>query len=346
MSTEPVIVDLQDLKDGKMDHVLDDAFGPDSLGIIIIKGLPEKYQQLREKVLLGASKLAQLDEESLSKLEDAESSWLIGWSCGKEKLRNNKPDDLKGSYYINCGGFYQNMTQEELHNLQNGVKEKYPDLKGYVADNLWPSIPEFEHNVKQLCTLIIDTAAIVAQACDRFMAKKGIKILNGESETYLENKVKTSTTTKARLLHYFPPKKENADADDDSNDDDSWCGQHIDHSCLTGLTSAMFLDEEADPTKEIACPDPDAGLYIRNRNNQVVKVSIPKDCLAFQTGEALELITKNQFKAVPHYVKGSQISNVARNTLAVFCQMSLDELVGENNYTFAQFARDIIKRYH
>lgn len=32
-------------------------------------------------------------------------------------------------------------------------------------------------------------------------------------------------------------------------------------------------------------PDPMAGLYIRARSGKMVKVIIPKDCLAFQTGE-------------------------------------------------------------
>jgi hypothetical protein len=34
-------------------------------------------------------------------------------------------------------------------------------------------------------------------------------------------------------------------------------------------------------------PDPDAGLYIKDRKGGVVKVGIPRDCLAFQTGEGL-----------------------------------------------------------
>lgn len=37
-------------------------------------------------------------------------------------------------------------------------------------------------------------------------------------------------------------------------------------------------------------PDPDAGLYIKDRKGGVVKVGIPKDCLAFQTGEGASLL--------------------------------------------------------
>ncbi|KAA8897039.1 hypothetical protein TRICI_006801 [Trichomonascus ciferrii] len=337
MSTEPVVVDLADLRDGKVDEVLEDAFGPDSLGIIIIRGLSEEYQQLRHDVLLGASQLAQLDPKELEKLEDEESSWLIGWSRGKEKLRNNEPDNLKGSYYINCGTFVHSEGLKDVELVDE--KRDYPDLKGYVSNNLWPSqLPQFENNVKKLCKLIIDTATVVAQACDRFMVKKGIPLAD---TNYLEKIVRTSTTTKARLLHYFPAES----TDDDP--DDSWCGQHIDHSCLTGLTSAMLIDERADAQTELnKSPDPDAGLYIRNRRDQVVKVAIPKDCLAFQTGEALQLVTQNQFKAVPHYVRGAKAPGVARNTLAVFCQPSLHQVIDNDDYTFAQFCRDLIKRYH
>lgn len=143
--------------------------------------------------------------------------------------------------------------------------------------------------------------------------------------------VKTSTTTKARLLHYFPPPPSAAGTVEGEEDLDSWCGTHIDHGCLTGLTSAMYVDEGAqaldiskngvDLQELGAAPDPDAGLYIKDRHGGIVKVGIPRDCLAFQTGETLEVITKGRFKAVPHFVRGcreSKASGVARNTIAVF----------------------------
>lgn len=94
----------------------------------------------------------------------------------------------------------------------------------------------------------------------------------------------------------------------------------------------MYVDEGSKQALDIstngvdlpelnAAPDPDAGLYIKDRRGGVVKVGIPRDCLAFQTGEALEVITKGRFKAVPHFVRGcmeSKASGVARNTIAVF----------------------------
>lgn len=46
------------------------------------------------------------------------------------------------------------------------------------------------------------------------------KHIEGYQEGYLEHVVKTSTTTKARLLHYFPPHN----TVEDSEDLDNWCG--------------------------------------------------------------------------------------------------------------------------
>jgi isopenicillin N synthase-like dioxygenase len=118
----------------------------------------------------------------------------------------------------------------------------------------------------------------------------------------------------------------------------------------------MFVDEAANPPSLTDAstplaelprsPDPKAGLYIQSRTGQVVKVNIPKDCLAFQTGEALQLITRGKFRAVPHFVKGARPSGgarIARNTLAVFTQPNLEEEV-EPGKTFAEFAREVVSR--
>ena len=97
----------------------------------------------------------------------------------------------------------------------------------------------------------------------------------------------------------------------------------------------MFVDEELHPPcagsdgsipplPELeGHPDPKAGLWIKDRAGNTTQVDIPRDCLAFQTGEALEIITRGKFKAVPHFVRGAEpdkAGNIARNTLAVFTQ--------------------------
>jgi len=198
----------------------------------------------------------------------------------------------------------------------------------------------------------------VARACDRYAANH----VEGYEPGYLEGVVKQSLTTKARLLHYYPGPLPDGDlpaatpgSNQDENDD--WCATHLDHGCLTGLTSALYVDESSanpphgPPTTALLLPEllkppsPKTGLYIHSRTNTVTKIDIPRDCLAFQTGETLQLITKGKFRAVPHFVRGEKGGQVARNTLAVFTQPNLGEVVdGERGLTFGEFAREVVGR--
>lgn len=56
-----VTVTLQELQDGTVSlETLEQAFGPASLGIIVVKDLPEKFAELRREVLSLSSYLANL----------------------------------------------------------------------------------------------------------------------------------------------------------------------------------------------------------------------------------------------------------------------------------------------
>ncbi|KAL4898295.1 Clavaminate synthase-like protein [Aspergillus ambiguus] len=346
VQADPVTVSLQELIDGSVSFdKLTEAFGPSSLGIIVVKDLDPTFRTLRAQVLSNASHLAALPAQDLDVLSSPEAKYLVGWSCGKETLRSGHFDTLKGSYYVNCA-FYQDPT------LHGAPSDDFPDLSEYTAPNIWPAasqLPTFRSSLEALCTLIIDTAALVARACDRYAAAN----IPAYRPGYLEHVVRGSLTTKARLLHYFPADPAVPASVD--NDDDDWCATHLDHGCLTGLTSAMFVDETAhppaaaDPASPLPelprSPDPRAGLYIQSRTGAVVKVNIPRDALAFQTGEALQRITQGRFRAVPHFVKGAKAggARIARNTLAVFTQPNLGEEVDEG-VTFADFARGVVAR--
>lgn len=328
---KPVTVRLADLNAGKVDEKLDVAFGPKSLGIVVVEDLPARFVELRDKVLRSAKALANLPAEKLEKLQVPEAYWLVGWSCGKEKLANGLPDKYKGSFYVNCN-FYRDPDAEAP---PPEIQDKYKDLKGYVAANVWPAeadVPEFESDLKELIKLMIDVAADVARACDRRVSDLS------SLQTKLQEYVRNSNTTKARLLHYFA----RADDDNESNEsEDGWCGTHLDHSCLTALTSALFLDPNDNAIQD---PDPTSGLYIRSRTGKTVKVAIPPGALAFQTGSALEALTDGKFRAVPHFVRASASKGVSRSTLAVFCQPSLQDAVGDSD--FAEFAQSIVKKNH
>jgi isopenicillin N synthase-like dioxygenase len=296
----------------------------------------------------------------LEKLENPTAKYLTGWSLGKETLKNGQVDTLKGSYYANCA-FY---IDPELESAERSPDFSLEDFPEYLSPNVWPSeamLPGFRKTFEDLCRLIIDTGVVVARACDRYAEKQ----IDDYTPGYLEHVVRTSSTTKARLLHYYPsPPIAAAESQDDIVDDD-WCATHLDHGCLTGLTSAMFVDETAassliqSPDVADSClqalpelsnlPDPEAGLYIQSRNGKTVQVEISRDCIAFQTGEALQKITKGKFRAVPHFVKGVKPGTgdgaIARNTLAIFIQPNLGELVDtENGINFGEFARGVVEK--
>ena len=73
-----------------------------------------------------------------------------------------------------------------------------------------------------------------------------------------------------------------------ARDDGIW--KHVLMICLPllGLTSAMYMKgAEAVPN-----PDPQAGLYIRQRQGaEVVQAPIPADQIAYQMGEAMQVST-------------------------------------------------------
>lgn len=312
---------------------------------------------------------AYLFQESLS---SPSSGYLIGWSHGKETLKTGSYDTLKGSYYVNCS-FYQGLVAEKTH----GSK-----LLGYTDPNIWPReslLPGFRQTFEELCTIIIDTAVLVARACDRYATVH----VHDYEPGYLEQIVRTSTTTKARLLHYFPPEiskiltlADDASAPithphelkelvDDARELGSWCTTHLDHGCLTGLTSALYIDESdhlpslSDSHEQTdflpslhplsSPPSHSTGLYILSRTSRITKVTVPPDCIAFQTGEALELITGGVFRAVPHFVcvgNWKDGRRIARNTLAVFTQPGLDVIVKkESKTTFGEFCQEIAARF-
>jgi hypothetical protein len=64
-----VSVSLEALQDGSVPlDMLEEAFGPASLGIIIVRDLPEQFVALRRKLLSYASYLANLPAEELGAL--------------------------------------------------------------------------------------------------------------------------------------------------------------------------------------------------------------------------------------------------------------------------------------
>lgn len=245
---------------------------------------------MREELLILASRFAELPDNVKTKYEHLPSSYLFGWSHGKERM-NGSLDLAKGSFYNNPN---MDDPQQSLDYL-----EKYPE---YGYPNVWPEeLPEFKDAFKSLGTLISDVGKKLAYHCDRHLSK----IFSDYPVNFLEDAISDSKTCKARLLHYFPRKEMLYESLDDS-----WCGLHLDHSLLTGLTSAMFMDEETGVGQPLGNEDnrffehslKDAGLYIKDKQGKMIKVVIPPDCLAFQLGEAAQVASRGKLMATPHLV--------------------------------------------
>ncbi len=123
-----------------------------------------------------------------------------------------------------------------------------------------------------------------------------------------------------------PPSDEKSSPAD--SDFASWCGWHNDHGSLTGLTSAMYIDNATG--LECSSPHPDNGLYIRSRQGAVVKAVIPVDCLAFQMGESQQIHSGGVVQATPHCVHATSDpklgAGISRETFALFMEPMPEEV--------------------
>ena len=337
MAAEIVCISYNDLLNGNEDlpGAIQAAFGPSGLGILLISNVPGLAEK-RRRLLNQSHELASLPDKS--KIEDMESSYSFGWSHGKEKLVDGRPDIYKGSFYANP--VHDDPTDGNLD-----LAKEHP---AYLRPNLWPSdLPDLEPAFKDLGRLIVKVGEHLLRQCDRYTSGQGL------APGTLIKSIARSKNHKARLLYYFPTSSSKSEEDET----DCWCGWHLDHGSITGLTSAMFFDREMN---EVASPDADAGLFIRDRNGSVVKATIPANCLAYQTGEALQICSGNVLQATPHCVRSCTTATVSRATFAVFIQPSFQEYLNaptdikssvavpgwSDGMSFSEFSAARFKKYY
>lgn len=302
------------------------------------------FPKLREALLPLAASFAQLPDDVKCLYEDEASSFNVGWSCAKEVLENGQPDRFKGSFYAN--------PATDIPTTDETLLALYPsDLR----PNIWPTehLPQLEKAFKDLGALIIDVGQMLLKHCDAYVEAKLL-----EGGPGLWNAVAASSVNKGRLLHYFPHNPNTKPADDEQN----WCGWHKDHGLLTGLTSAMYLDANG---QQGECKDPGAGLHVRDRSGNVVRVAIGQNELAFQVGEVMQILSGGLLQATPHGVFGPKAAlsdSLSRNTFAVFMQPNFDHLLvcpagaeaavgvdrwqGGEQLTFGEFAQRTFDVYY
>jgi hypothetical protein len=104
---------------------------------------------------------------------------------------------------------------------------------------------------------MIRTGHLVAKRCDEYT----LNITGGNAAAaQCADVIERSPCPKGRLLHY-------STAGPEADDGQQWRGWHNDHG---SLADAICIDADG---KEVPNPDPTAGLYIRDRSDEIIRVS-------------------------------------------------------------------------
>jgi isopenicillin N synthase-like dioxygenase len=269
------------------DKLLDSAFDKNGLGVILVKDVPTLVEK-REKLLLAIKKLGTLDKDILQKLERPDIFYNIWWSRGKEKL--------KGTYDFSKGSFYIESTDID------------------DDSNVWPTneVPELKKTFYDVLNLVNSCAMHLVDGIDVYLKSRLVN--------YKNDMLKMIAKKKSRLLYYYPTDNSINGEEGGVPQIDDWCGWHFDHGVLTALISAMYF-------KNGKVIDHDSGLTIRDRLGQDHQVTLPKNSIAFQIGEALQILSGGHFIATPHCVTPSADKSVTRCTMAVFMDCPYDTVL-------------------
>lgn len=293
METSLVILDYSDvLKDPSnsksLNAELEQAFGAvGSLGIIAIRNVPD-FVETKQSLLPLAHALVHLPPDYLSsELEDPDSLYNSGYSFGKEKL-GDAPDTSKASFYFNPLTDTPGSEQDRVQYPYSYPCNKWPNSK----------LPELEPAAKKLGCLMKNVVVELAKHIDIFAKSKVPTYQDGQ----LYQAMKNTDKAKGRLLYYFPLKSSSV-----INREDSWIGWHNDSGFLTALAGDLYVNHDTGLKAMDHEIDPQAGLYIVNRDNIVQNVTIPPDCMAVQLGECVQILTGGAVLATPHCVRGSSM---------------------------------------
>ena len=359
-SREPEVCEQNEDKEARhrlMEEIGRAYGGNDSLGILSVKDVPG-LPELRQRLLPMAAQIPALPAEDLSRCVVKEACYAVGWSHGKEELTPGVPDLSKGSFYANPLVNDLSQAMLERHKQQQeqdqtkasnsvtyeaNLKRLGAENPSFFAPNVFPaSMPDLEGAIFDMGQLIAKVGRLIARVCQAYCEQQNVKV-------ELEQILCDSLNCKARLLHYFNNNDSTAVPEpptsplDEKKDEtvapkaDEWaCGWHNDHGSLTGLVPALYLSDNSDGTKQQLdkSPDPKAGLYIQSRSGNLVKATLPSDCLGFQIGETFQILSGGLLQATPHAVKQQQQAltnaasssssanggSVTRETYAVFLE--------------------------
>ena len=155
-------ISYEDLMSNDITKYIQNGFGEGSLGAIIITDVPNMKER-RLSLLKLVKEMGELPQDVLEKYERPDIKYSLGWSRGKEMLKDN----VKGSLYV------------DPFNEEN---------------NYWP-VKDLEYNCLSMSKIMYNVGYKVLLGCDKYLEN----IIN-DYENILS---KNLTETKGRLLHYY-----------------------------------------------------------------------------------------------------------------------------------------------
>ncbi|KAG5564642.1 hypothetical protein RHGRI_000735 [Rhododendron griersonianum] len=354
-----VTIPYSHLKDKNVDlsAKIEEGFGSNGLGILSISDVPG-YSSLRQNLLRLSPRLASLPEDVKKELEDPNSRYNFGWSHGKEKLESGKPDILKGSFYAN--------PILDRPTTDMALVQRYPS---YCGSNIWPdrALPELEVAFKALGKLILDVGLMVAYHSDKYevwnlnvsvisVLIPSIQVEDDFLAVFILKIMAPCHLGAGGILIMVPSQRGDLPV--------RYLGLGVllistKLSSRYCLTCGMFMKDAV----EIPCPDSAAGLYIKTRTDQIVKVVFGEDEIAYQIGETTEILSRGHLCATPHCVrapKGKDVSGVDRSTFALFMQPDWDEklnfpevvhihqelISAHGSLTFGEYTEKLLDKYY
>ena len=303
-TAEAVTISYKDLVSGTcLDNEIREAFGPNGLGLILIKDYPD-FGGKRARVLWEIRKFAGLPEAAKEKYARPDCHYGMGWSHGKEKMKSGIPDTAKGSFYARPHGDV--ITDDEE------LKARYPATYG---DNVWPrkECPGLENSFKEMTAVQMEVGLLMCGLFDSYLFRE---TKGTHPPGSFQAMVEGSVAYKGRMLHYFPVEPRV------NRTMDGLCGWHLDHGCVTCLLSPLYLDLAGN-----TLPKPDqCGLYVKSpRDGSLNQVDIPADCLAIQLGETFQILSGGLLRATPHCVRASTNPQLTREQLVLFMDCRPEE---------------------
>ena len=196
-----------------------DAFGPDGLGIVAVRGVPD-FAAKRRALLPLAAQLPHLSDLPV----DAASLYSVGWSHGREEIQPGQPDVAKGSFYANplTDDLAQSLRERDGTAAFDAEQaRRHPE---FYAPNVWPSgpLPQLQTAFCDLGRLLQTVGIAVARLCDAYCHARGVP-------TQFESLIRVSLNAKGRLLHYFAPSDSSSTSNENESDTSPWCAWHNDH---------------------------------------------------------------------------------------------------------------------